>query len=249
MNTRMQNLLLSIFFLSLCASLAFAQSSDDYNKVEVYGGYSHARAQPNIKTVTINGSPFDPCTSAGAQTLGKNFQTFFCKRQGFNGFDASIAYNFTRYFGIKGNVTGHYKSDQFVDNDPNEIPGRIFVDTINNRERVYNFLGGVQVKDNRKDAHFKPFAHALFGAAVNTVTQAQTNPGLPADNFTTRDKVTSFAMKLGGGIDVRVNRKVTSGSSSSTTTRSSRVTAHLSDPPLLSLSKVERWPTSRSAAA
>jgi hypothetical protein len=31
---------------------------------------------------------------------------------------------------------------------------------------------------------------------------------LPADNFTTRDKVTSFAMKLGGGIDVRVNRKV-----------------------------------------
>jgi opacity protein-like surface antigen len=204
----MQKLLLSIFFLSLCASPAFAQSSDDYNKVEIYGGYSHARVQPNIKTVTIDGSAFDPCTSAGADILRPNFQTFFCKRRGFNGFDASITYNFTRYFGIKGNVTGHYKSDRFVDNDPNEIPGRIFVDTINSKERVYNFLGGVQVKDNRKAGRFKPFAHALFGAAVNTTRQTQTNPDLPADNFTTRDKVTSFAMKLGGGIDVRVNHKV-----------------------------------------
>ena len=200
----MQKLLLSIFFMTLCASLGFAQSSEDYNKVEVYGGYSHARVPPNIKTVIIDGEPLDPCSKTGAAALGSNFQDFFCKRRGFNGFDTSITYNFTRYFGFKGNVTGHYKSDRFVDPDSSGVG----IDTINDKERVYNFLVGVQVKDNRKAARFKPFAHALFGAAVNTSRQVQTNPDLPDANFTTRDKVTSFAMKLGGGIDVRVHRRI-----------------------------------------
>jgi Outer membrane protein beta-barrel domain len=199
----MQRLLLSIFFMCLCASLAFAQSAGDYNKVEVYGGYSHARVQPNIKTVIIDGSPLAPCTSDGAAALGSNFQNFFCKRRGFNGFDTSITYNLARYFGITGNVTGHYKSDKFVDPDSSGIG----IDTINARERIYNFLVGVQVKDNRKSARFKPFAHALFGAARQTGTEVQLSTA-PNNNSTVRDKVTSFAMKLGGGIDVRVHRRI-----------------------------------------
>ncbi len=150
MNTRMQKLLLSTLFLSLCASMGLAQSSADYNKVEFYGGYSRAELPSNIKTVIIDGSPIAPCTSDGANTLGKNFQNFFCKRRGFNGFDTSITYNFTRYFGIKGNVTGHYKSDRFVDTF-----GAV-TDTINSKERLYNFLAGVQVKDNGKAGRFKP---------------------------------------------------------------------------------------------
>lgn len=62
----MQKLLLSIFFISLCASAALAQSSDDYNKVEFYGGYSNARVQPNVGTFSAGGSPFiPPCSSEG----------------------------------------------------------------------------------------------------------------------------------------------------------------------------------------
>ena len=202
MNTKMQKLLLSIFFLSLCASPAFAQGSADYNRIEFYGGYSRAELPSNIKTVAIGGSSFDPCTSVGAANLGTNFQTFFCKRRGFNGFDASITYNLTRYFGIKGAVTGHYKSDKFVDTF-----GAV-TDTINSRERLYNFLGGVQLKDNQKAGRFKPFAHALFGLARQPVTQVQTSAQSASDNFTTKDNAKSSAMKLGGGIDVRVNRKV-----------------------------------------
>jgi hypothetical protein len=199
----MQKLLLSIFFMSLCASPGFAQGSDDYNKVEFYSGYSHARVQSNVETIVIDGSPLDPCTSDGAAALGSNFQTFFCKRRGFNGFDTSITYNFTRYFGIKGNLTGHYKSDTFVDPDSSGIG----IDTINTRERIYNFLVGVQMKDNRKAARFKPFAHALFGAARQTSTEVQLSTA-PDNNSTVRDTVTSFAMKLGGGIDVRVHRRI-----------------------------------------
>ncbi len=158
----MQKLLFSIFFVSLCAAQAFAQSSDDYNKVEFYGGYSHNRVQPNVKNSTAFGTTFEPCSSAATDILGKNFQTFFCQRHGFNGFDTSITYNFNRYFGIKANVTSHSITIPFVDT----FDGTAETNTVT--ERIYNFLGGVQVKNNGKAARFKPFAHALVGAARNS---------------------------------------------------------------------------------
>ncbi|MGI8656874.1 MAG: outer membrane beta-barrel protein [Pyrinomonadaceae bacterium] len=197
----MKKLLFSIFFTSLCASLASAQSSDDYNKVEFYGGYSYNRVQPNAEASTAFGTTFAQCSSEATDILGKNFQTSFCHRRGFNGFDTSITYNFNRYFGIKANVTGHSKTDKFVDTFDGTA------ETLKTTDRVYNFLVGVQVKDNRKEARFKPFAHALFGAARNTFKGVNTSP-IPFDNFTLRSKVTSFAMKLGGGIDVRVHRRI-----------------------------------------
>lgn len=198
----MRKLLLPILFISLCAWQAFAQNSDDYNKVEFYGGYSYNRVQPNAKATTAFGSTVAQCSSAATEILGKNFQTDFCQRHGFNGFDASITYNFNRYFGIQGNVTGHNKSQKFTDT----INGA--TETIDTKERIYNFLVGVQVKDNRKDARFKPFAHALFGAARNTSKGVNTSVAIPEDNYTLKSKVTSFAMKLGGGIDARVNRRI-----------------------------------------
>jgi opacity protein-like surface antigen len=158
------------------ASLAFAQSSD-YNKVEVSGGFSHARVDTGV-----DDSDLDP-----------DFAGFFSDRRGFNGFDASIAGNFTRYFGLKGNVSGHFKSDSFTDG----------VDTVNTRERMWQVMGGVQVKDNSKETRFKPYAHVLAGAARQSVEFS--SPSV-ADTFDISD--TSFAMKIGGGLDVRVHPRV-----------------------------------------
>lgn len=197
----MRKLLLSIFFLSLCAAPSFAQSSSDYNKIEFYGGYSYNRVQSNAKSGTAFGSTFEPCSSAATDILGRNFQTYFCQRHGFNGFDTSITYNFNRHFGIKANVTGHSLTIPFVDTF-----GGI-AETNRVTEHIYNFLVGVQVKNNEKEARFKPFAHALVGAARNSRTEVNTSP-IPLDNFTNRSKVTSFAMKLGGGLDVRVHRRI-----------------------------------------
>jgi opacity protein-like surface antigen len=197
----MQKLLLSIFFISLCAFPALAQSSDDYNKVEFYGGYSRASVQPNVKSSTAFGTTFEQCSSAATDILGKNFQSSFCHRRGFNGFDTSITYNLNRYLGIKANVTAHSRTEPFTDT----FAGTAETNTIT--ERIYNFLVGVQVKNNEKDAHFKPFAHALVGAARNTRKEVNTSP-IPLDNFTNRAKVTSFAMKLGGGIDLSTHRRI-----------------------------------------
>lgn len=192
----------SAAIISLCSSSTFAQNSDDYNKVEFYGGYSRASVQPSAKTINFTGTDLAPCSSEAAIFLGKNFQTSFCHRRGFNGFDTSITYNFSRYFGIKGNVTGHYNSERSVDT--------LFGSTeaIDTKKRIYNYLVGLQVKDNRKDARFKPFAHALVGVATYNFKGVNTAADVPMDNYTLRGKVTSFAMKLGGGIDMRVNRRI-----------------------------------------
>lgn len=198
----MLKLLLSIIFINICVAQGLAQNSNDYNKIEFYGGFSHNRVQPNTETFTAFGSTLEPCSSAATPILGANYQTSFCRRSGFNGFDASITYNFNRYIGIKSNVSGHYISDQFVDTFDGST------ETLNRRVRIYNYLIGVQVKDNLKTKRFKPFAHALIGAANYNFRGVNTAPNVPADNYTLRAKVTSLAAKLGGGIDVRVNRRI-----------------------------------------
>jgi opacity protein-like surface antigen len=187
------------------ATIVSGQSANEYFKVEVSAGYSHMRAESTVGTEVLT-SPFgtmtvDPCSTAGAAFFGANFQRFFCARRGFNGFDASIAYNFHKYVGVKGNISGHFNSETFVDGPTTE----------DSRSRIYNFLAGLQLKDNRKEGGaFRPFAHALFGAARVNLESTHTSPPAPPpfNSFTTGGKDTSFAMKLGGGLDVRISEHI-----------------------------------------
>ena len=173
----MRKLLFLAILIVATASMALAQSTDDYNKVEFHAGYSHARVDTGVD---------DP-------DLDDEVGDFLRDRRGVNGFDTSLTGNLTRYFGIKGNVTGHFKSDSFSDG----------IDTINTKERMWHFLGGVQVKDNSKETRFKPFAHALVGAAHQTIEF--TSPGF-TETFKVDD--TSFAAKFGAGLDIRASRRV-----------------------------------------
>jgi opacity protein-like surface antigen len=203
----MRRLFLAAMFVAVLAPAAFAQNnSDDYHKVEVYGGYSYGRFEPNSGTEFITEGTdsfnFEPCTAEGADFLGSDLQRIFCERRGFNGFDASVTYNVTRYVGIKGNITGHFKNDTTVD----QFDGGTRTDTNKFTDRTFNFLAGLQIKDNSKEAKVKPFAHVLAGVARQTSHDVQTSTA--GFNFTLDDRVTSFAMKFGGGIDVRVSPRV-----------------------------------------
>ena len=94
----MRKLLFFAILIVATASMAFAQSTD-YNKVEFAAGYSHARVDTGVE---------DP-------DLEDDVADFLSDRRGFNGFDASITGNLTRYVGLKGNVSGHFKNDSFTD--------------------------------------------------------------------------------------------------------------------------------------
>ena len=168
-----------------CASIAAAQT--DYKKFEFFGGFSHNRVDTGF-------GDEEPA-------LGDIIN----EREGFNGFEVSATGNLSRYFGIKGDFSGHFKNKTFP------IPGlpgsNVEIDS-----RLFNFLGGVQLKDNSTEGTFKPFAHALAGVAharnsvdFNDVVCVAIVPS-PCSPFT--ESETGFAAAFGGGLDIRASDRI-----------------------------------------
>jgi opacity protein-like surface antigen len=169
-------LLISMLALAF-ASTAFAQSTE-YNKIEFYGGYSNNRV--DVGDAGLPG--------------------FSNQHEGFNGFNAAVTGNVTRYVGLKFDLAGHFNQKTF----PVGPPASIDV-----HSNLFNFLGGVQLKDNSKEGKFKPFAQALVGVArgrnrveFNNIICAAVVPS-PCANFTETD--TGFGGAFGAGLDVRLN--------------------------------------------
>ena len=201
--------LIPLFLIILAsAGAALAQGSSDYHKWDVYGGYSLGRLTNNISSSSFTSNHVetftDFCSAAATQQLGPNSQKFFCTRRSFNGFEASVTRNVSKYIGIQGDVTGHFKTEAFVDKFT--PPGA--TQTEGNRERLWNFLGGVQLKNNSQSARVKPFGRALAGFARYSNRSSQTIDLFPQFNFVFDDTVNSFAMKLGGGLDVWVSKRL-----------------------------------------
>lgn len=129
-----------------------------------------------------------------------------------NGFEGAYVRNIHRYFGIKGSVSGAYGNDDFSGTftDPNTGTYSYRVKT---NTSVYNFLGGVQIKNNASKGRFKPFAHALGGVAVtrSKFRTTCTSGNCPAYIFGLDDvsfSDTHFAGALGGGLDIKINERL-----------------------------------------
>ena len=181
----MRRLLFPAILIVACASMAFAQSSD-YSKYEFYGGYSHNRVDTGI-------DDSEPALS-----------DIIDEREGFHGFNTSFTGNVSRYVGLKADFSGHFKSKS--------IPLGSGSAQIDIDSSLFNLLGGVQIKDNDKEARFKPFAHALIGAAraKNQVTVPPIGciaifPSPCPTSFTESD--TGLAGVVGGGLDIRAGKR------------------------------------------
>jgi hypothetical protein len=186
--------LIGALCLSLAAGVfAFGQTTtvDDYKKGEGYVGYSNGQVD------------------TGADS-GNSVNDFFEDRRNFHGFNVSGVYNVSRYFGVKGDMSATFNSDRFTGTVSQ--PGGDVVISAKTSNQLYNFVGGVQVKDNSRSGVFKPFAHAMVGLAHsrNKTTDFTCTPTIacgtiiiPAtDNtFTSND----FSGVFGGGIDFRVS--------------------------------------------
>ena len=171
--------------INACASVAAAQSAD-YKKWDFFGGFSHNRID------------------TGVGDDDADLDDFIDEREGFNGFNASIARNVSSKVGFKFDVSGHYKS--------RTLPIFSIQNAIDINSSLYNFLGGVQLKDNSSEATFKPFAHALVGVAHarNRVTISDSGciaifPSPCPSPFTETD--TGLAGAIGGGLDIRAGNR------------------------------------------
>lgn len=186
-----------MFLLCACAAFASAQSSDDYKKVEVFAGYTldQDQREPNERFTSVLG--FTPA----------QLQAFFGRpfnsnsgRTKMNGFNAAVTGYVAKGFGITGDFSAAFKSE----NQPIGTQGSDV------RRRKYNFLVGPQYKF-RNSSRVEPFARALFGAARLETRINPDNTGITAAGLTVQqieDKYTAFAMGIGGGVDLRISNKV-----------------------------------------
>ena len=177
----MRRLLILTALLLVSAPAALAQS-DEYNKWEFFGGYSAMQ--------------FD---NLGGDTDNVEVDELLGGRNTLRGFNLSLTRNVHKYVGVKFDYSLHLREDEF-----SRPAGSGTIDST-----IQNYLGGIQIKNNDKNGpRFKPFAHALFGFAVQKVDVD--SPQL-ADVFGITDfhaNETSFAQSYGGGIDIKLNNRI-----------------------------------------
>jgi opacity protein-like surface antigen len=119
-------------------------------------------------------------------------------RSGMHGFNASITGNVHKRFGLKFDFSTHSKNI-FEDSD------------ITVKLRTSQYLGGIQIKNNESDGpRVKPFAHVLAGVASQKLScsgfcSVSDSEGV-SSSFSESEN--SFAMVFGGGLDVKVHKRV-----------------------------------------
>ncbi len=181
----MKKFILALTLTLVSSICALAQSDDDeYKKTEFFIGYSYGQADAH----------FSPNPN------------IYRDRTPLHGFNASAVFNLSRYFGIKGDVSGAFsKSNVSFQVIPVSGPSTSTV-LLSAKNSLYNFLGGVQVKDNASKTRVKPFAHALVGLGWR---KNETNIGCITTVICPGGSdEKGLAMAFGGGLDIRVNRRV-----------------------------------------
>jgi len=202
----LKNNLLAIAILILGISGSTTAQDRGQHRWEIYGGYLNGQNVYSAKEddVTLGGATqkVTLCTADGDANFGPNFEKLLCSRNTFHGFDAAASFAFHRYLAVSGDFTWQRHKATYVD-DFGPAAG---VQTSTNTETKYMVFGGVQVKDQRNSARWKPFAHALAGIAHERLSGVDVNPVEGNSNYS--DQPTSLALKLGGGLDVRLSHRL-----------------------------------------
>lgn len=120
-------------------------------------------------------------------------------RSGMHGFNASLTGNVSKRVGLKFDFSTQSKT--------------IFEDSsVAVKLRTSQYLGGVQFKNNEKDGpRVKPFAHILAGVANQKISCSGSCSDSDVEGSSTSsfsESENSFAMVFGGGLDVKVNKRV-----------------------------------------
>ena len=189
-----KNLIIRLAFgtaVLLCSALmgsAQSPNPDEYPKVEVFVGYS-ALGEANGRGISFGPNAF----------VGANYSAAKA------GFETSIIRNFSKRFGIKGDFSAHFNNQSGSGPITSCTPAcTTATQDFQLKTRVYNFLAGPEFKA-RNSTRFTPFAHVLGGVAHTSATF--TTPG-PTFNLLLKKSDNSFAMALGGGIDIRASKRV-----------------------------------------
>jgi opacity protein-like surface antigen len=188
MNTLVKYTFAATMLLFAVSSIR-AQPHERY-KYEGFGGYSYLNLNRGIDPDEIN----------------DNFSDFPANRVNAHGFNGSFTYNWSRYLGAKFDVTLHTHGEDFTSLlTVNPLQPTATVNgTFKTSQNVYQYMGGVQIKDNSKvGPKFKPWAHILAGVSDQHFSVDET---APVNSRLINVNSTDFAMKFGGGLDYKIHR-------------------------------------------
>jgi opacity protein-like surface antigen len=163
--------------------------SGDYKKSEVFVGYSTSESRLRLYN-----------RDSRLQSVARLDRTFSTRDRFKKGFTASGVYNFSRFVGAKADFSIHF----------NQRAGRVGTRNFAVKERLTNYLIGVQVKDNAKEGtRFKPFAHALIGFSQSrTRLRDCSGFGTVCPGSLNQSR---YGLTYGGGagLDIKVTEKIT----------------------------------------
>jgi opacity protein-like surface antigen len=165
-----------------------ASAQDKTPEVEVFGGYSYLRADEDLIGIGDD-------------------------NESLHGWNGSIAYSLNDWFGVEADFAGHYGSDRttrIITPAFDPLPGFPTVGfDFDADARQHTFLFGPRV--TARGDRVTGFGHALFGGA-NIHREIRTTPVTPVppgiNPLSIEDSETSFAMAVGGGIDINVSDHV-----------------------------------------
>jgi len=119
----------------------------------------------------------------------------FSKDDSANGYDVSVTRNFNRFFGVKFATGGNFKTTKEVFPNVTDVQNNSF----------YTYSGGVQFGDNRKSSRLRPFAQILVGGIRFNYKFTST---FGSNVNTSRENENKFLMVFGGGLNIRVGKKI-----------------------------------------
>jgi hypothetical protein len=123
-----------------------------------------------------------------------NTLTIDPRRRGQNGVNLEYTRNVTKHIGLTADASAHFHRDS------RSASGGTFT----SKRDQYFLLGGLQFSAGEGKG-VRPFAHALFGASL---FRGFTSDIRPSGNVYTFDDATSFAMAFGGGLDIRISKRI-----------------------------------------
>jgi len=196
------------------SGLALAQ---DFPKFEIFGGYSYLRGDLNSNNTFT------------AEYYGWNGGQFGGAGN-FHGFEGAFVYNLNKWLGVKVDVSGHfgdgqidseysYEEQYYDDYDGEYYDSYYDYEAQKGKARVhaYTVLFGPEFSW-RNNSKVRPFAHVLFGFTKIDVSKIDVDwvddygyyygyEYTYIGNVTGSFSKTSFAMALGGGLDINVNKR------------------------------------------
>ncbi len=138
----------SLMMIAVCLLLSLSAMAANEPKIDAFAGYQYTRVDIGDAGVNLNG------------------------------WNGSVAGNFTEHLGIAGDFSGAYKTENGAS------------------LKVHTYTFG-PVISGRKEGPFVPFAHALFGGF-------RASAGFGGASASSN----GFAMILGGGLDARMSDRL-----------------------------------------